>query len=539
MHCSTTYLPYAATHAFSSLVTDYLAQVPAITAFQQHTPTWEGMAAAIEARKNYRVDRKVLVAALQKQYAGLSVTDQVMNNMQSLLSENTFTITTAHQPNIFTGPLYFIYKILHTVKLCEELSEKFPAENFVPVYYMGSEDADLDELGFINAGEQHLVWETKQQGAVGRMKVDKPLLTLLKNLESQIAVQPHGANWISMLSACYTEGTTIQQATLRLVNELFGKYGVVVVIPDNAELKKLFQSTVEKELIEKFSESIVTKTTAALAKDYKVQAAGRPINLFYLINDKRERIEEEDNKGEGVRYVVKGLGLSFTKEEILQELYEHPERFSANVILRGVFQGTILPDIAFIGGGGELAYWLELKDVFAAAGVPYPVLVLRNSFVFIEPLVHERIKKQQLSDQDLFETELTLTNALVTKNAQHTIRLTEQIQQIQLQYQAIQSLAANIDKSLIEHTKALETKTLKHLAELEKKIFRAEKRKYETDIQQIHFIKKSLFPANSLQERHQNIALFYAKYGVDFIDMIYQSSTGLAQNFCLIKLSTQ
>ncbi|MEN9599242.1 MAG: bacillithiol biosynthesis cysteine-adding enzyme BshC, partial [Bacteroidota bacterium] len=315
-----------------------------------------------------------------------------------------------------------------------------------------------------------------------------------------------------------------------LVNTIFADYGVVVVVPDNAALKKLFQATVEKELVEKFSEAIVAQTTAALAKHYKVQAAGRPINLFYLIDDKRERIEVE-----GLRYKVEALGLSFTQEEILQELNQHPERFSANVILRGVFQGTILPDIAFIGGGGELAYWLELKEVFAAAEVPYPVLVLRNSFVVIEELVKERIQKQQLTDQDLFQPELALINTLVKKATTHQLQLTEQIKAVQAQYAAIQNKAAAIDKSLIEHTKSLEAKTIKRLAELEKKIFRAEKRKYETDIQQIHFIKNNLFPANSLQERHQNMALFYAKYGKAFIDCIYKASKGLQQEFGVIR----
>jgi len=530
MHCSTTYLPYSATHAFSTLVTDYLAQSPAITAFQAHAPSVEGIADAIKARRKYTVNRAVLVQELKNQYNGLVIGEKVSSNIELLLQENTFTVTTAHQPNIFTGPLYFIYKILHAIKLCEDLKEKFPTENFVPIYYMGSEDADLDELGFIHAGEQHLVWETKQQGAVGRMKVDKGLLKILKALEGQIAVQPYGAEWISLLSACYTEGKTIQQATLALVNTIFADYGVVVVVPDNAALKRLFQATVEKELVEKFSEAIVAQTTAALAKHYKVQAAGRPINLFYLIDDKRERIEVE-----GLRYKVEALGLSFTQEEILQELNQHPERFSANVILRGVFQGTILPDIAFIGGGGELAYWLELKQVFAAVGVPYPVLVLRNSFVVIEELVKERIQKQQLTDQDLFQPELALINTLVKKATTHQLQLTEQIKAVQAQYAAIQNKAAAIDKSLIEHTKSLEAKTMKRLAELEKKIFRAEKRKYESDIQQIQFIKNNLFPANSLQERHQNMALFYAKYGKAFIDCIYKASKGLEQEFGVIR----
>jgi uncharacterized protein YllA (UPF0747 family) len=239
---------------------------------------------------------------------------------------------------------------------------QLPQYKFVPVYYMGSEDADLDELGFVNVGGQKLVWETKQTGAVGRMKVDKALLKLIHEIHGQIGVLPFGNEFTDLLNACYTEGKTIQQATLELVNALFGAYGLIVLIPDNAKLKTAFHSVVEKELTEKFSHRIVADTIDKLGAHYKVQAGGREINLFYLIDNKRERIEQA-----GDAFEVKTLNLQFSKDEILKELKEHPERFSANVILRGAFQETVLPNIAFIGGGGELAYWLELKNVFNAS----------------------------------------------------------------------------------------------------------------------------------------------------------------------------
>ncbi|MDE3253540.1 MAG: bacillithiol biosynthesis cysteine-adding enzyme BshC, partial [Bacteroidota bacterium] len=378
MEQTANYLPYESTGYFTKIVSDYLSCSPQLRPFYVHQPDMEGLKASLQARQSFDTPRKLLVEVLEEQYQRLPISDKVTANIQLLKKESTFTITTAHQPNIFTGPLYFIYKILHAVKLASELADQFPEYHFVPVYYMGSEDADLDELGFVEVGGQKLVWETKQTGAVGRMKVDKALIRLIHAIHGQAGVLPFGKEWTDLLFQTYTEGKTIQKATLDLVHQMFADFGLVVLIPDNGRLKTAFQSVVTKELTEQFSHAIVAETIASLGKTYKVQTGGRELNLFYLKDDKRERIEVHQDV-----YTVLGSGLSFTRQEILQELADYPERFSGNVILRGAFQETVLPNIAFIGGGGELAYWLELKNVFAAVGIPYPVLMLRNSFLLV------------------------------------------------------------------------------------------------------------------------------------------------------------
>ena len=183
------------------------------------------------------------------------------------------------------------------------------------------------------------------------------------------------------------------------------------MIPDNAAFKKIFQPVIEKELTEQFSYKAVAETAKNLEEHYKVQASGREINLFYLIDDKRERIEVQNAK-----YEVRSLNKEWNEEEILKELDEHPERFSPNVILRGALQETILPNIAFIGGGGELAYWLELKEVFKQANVPYPVLLLRNSFLVIDEKQNQTIKKLGLKEADIFKDEHSLMKLIVDIN---------------------------------------------------------------------------------------------------------------------------
>jgi bacillithiol biosynthesis cysteine-adding enzyme BshC len=524
---------YPLTGYFSKLVSDYLEANQNIAPFYTHPPNLEGIKEAIAARNNFNTPRAALVDALTLQYQSISLTELVKANIASLGLANTYTITTAHQPNLLTGPLYFIYKIAHTVALAKSLQKQIPEANFVPVYYMGSEDADLDELGFINVGGQKLVWETNQKGAVGRMLVDAKLIALIKQVEGQIGVSSQGASWVSILKETFTVGKTIAQATLEIVNHLFGEYGVVIVQPDSEALKSLFTSVIEKELTTRFSNKAVKQTIKNLSVHYKVQAAGRVINLFYLQNDSRERIVKT-NTG----YEVTSLGLGFTKDEIIADVHNNSANYSPNVILRGVFQETILPNIAFIGGGGELAYWLELKQVFAEAEVPFPVLLLRNSFLLVPAKQALQLQKMHINTINLFKGRpQVIIDSFVKANSVHHLQINAQIAAIEAQYANIKEQAAAIDASLVDHIEALSHKQAQKLLQVQKKMLRAEKRKYEVEQQQITKIMEQLFPGGSLQERTENIADWYKIYGTHFVRAIIENSDDFSKGFTLLYLN--
>ncbi len=527
---------YSSTGYFSKLVADYLSGNEFLKDFYMHTTSLEGIKASIVARKQFNTNRELLVQQLTSQYAGISLNEKQKLNLQALLNQDTFTITTAHQPNIFTGPLYFIYKIIHVIKLSDELKKELPLYNFVPVYYMGSEDADLDELGYINLGGEKLVWQTNQTGAVGRMFVDKEFLKIIKSIEGQVGVLPFGNELIQLFSSCYSIGKTIQKATLELVNALFAHFGLLVVIPDNRELKASFHSVIEKEIREQFSQKAVNRTIEKLSQKYKVQAGGRELNLFYLFENKRERIQIlESNKERARFFSVPNLDIVWSLEEVLKELSDFPERFSANVILRGVFQETILPNIAFVGGGGELAYWLELKEVFNAVAVPYPVLILRNSFLLIPKTQEVRIKKLNLKSEDLFLSEFDLIKKIVTEKAADALSLNNEMIAIRETYQQIKQKAENIDMSLVQHIDYLENSAIQRLIEVEKKFLRSEKRKFKEQQIQISSIKNILFPKNNLQERIDNFSLMFAKGGFDWLQFLYNHSNWLEQRFTIVK----
>ena len=530
MDCTATRLPYRQTNAFSTIILDYIDHADTLKPFYGCPPTLQGIQQAIKARKKFTTNRNVLVQELKKQYNTIKLSAATEKNIEALSKPTTFTITTAHQPNIFTGPLYFLYKILHTIKLAESFKTILPENDFVPVYYMGSEDADLDELGHFYIHGEKKVWNTRQTGAVGRMKVDKELVKLITAIEGQLTVLPHGNEIVELVKECYKEGTTIEAATFQLVNNLFADYGLIILLPDNTAFKNQMASIFEDDLLNQTASEIVEKTAKQLDEaGYKVQANPREVNLFYLREDKRERIELHNKK-----YEVLNTGISFTRDELLNEVEQHPERFSPNVILRGLYQETILPNIAFVGGGGETAYWLQLKELFEHYQVPFPVLVLRNSFLIVEKKWQAMITKLGFVIDDLFLPEQELINKLVKRDSDKKLKLNGTFTATEQLYNGIKEQATSIDITLGKHVESLKVNTLYRLQELEKKMLRAEKRKFADQQRQIQVIKEQLFPNNGLQERVDNFMPYYASYGKAFIEELYQHTLSLEQEFVIL-----
>jgi bacillithiol biosynthesis cysteine-adding enzyme BshC len=524
------YISYRQTGSFTKIVTDYLDTIPSLQSFYNYPPTIEGIKKTIAARKNFTTNRDLLVKELHKQYSTVQSSGKVKANIDALLSEETFTICTAHQPNIFTGHLYFIYKIVHTIKLADDLKRDIPGCHFVPVFYMGSEDADLEELGQVTINGKKYEWNTKQKGAVGRMKVDKEFIRLTEEIEGQLSVENYGREIISLVKEFFILDKTIEQATFEFVNKLFEDHGLLVLLPDNAALKNEFSDIIAKELTKQFSYKLLSETIAQFPAEYKVQVAGREINLFYLKDDTRERILKERST-----FKVQNSEIEFSEPGILKELEMCPERFSPNVILRPVFQELILPNIAFIGGGGELAYWLELKKIFEAVEVSFPVLILRNSFLIVNHKLSKKISALQLNATDFFRPENILLEDLVKKGSEVSLNLEEEKENLVSLYQNIKVAASEVDSTLQQHVDALQAQAISRIEKLESKMLKAEKKKFEAQQHQIHKIKDTLFPSGILQERVDNFLPYYSLWGNEFIKMLYENSKGLEQEFCIVE----
>ena len=218
----------------------------------------------------------------------------------------------------------------------------------------------------------------------------------------------------------------------------------------------------------------------------------------------------------------------------MQELKAYPERFSPNVIARPLYQEVILPNLCYIGGGGEIAYWLELKSAFESMKVPFPILLLRNSALVITEKQSEKLKRMQLSEEDLFLKQSSLINKKIREISNIDIDFSPQKKLLEQQFKDLYELAEQTDKSFIGAVKAQEVKQKKGLDNLEKRLLKAQKRKLKDHVLRMTDIQNQLFPGKSLQERNLNFSELYLEYGEELIPMLVKALKPLQLEFTVI-----
>lgn len=502
--------------AFPKLFLDYISKNKNLEKFYNQYPDIHGFKEVIEARKFTDDKRKTLVSVLEKQYQVL----ENKPNIDILLEPNTFTVTTGHQLNIFTGPLYVIYKIVTIINLARKLKAEFPAYNFVPVYWMASEDHDFAEIASFNLFGKNHKWETEQKGAVGRMNP-----TELQEIFDELPEKP------ALFEEAYLKNTTLADAARQYMHQLFGSEDLVCIDADDAALKGIFSDIIKDDLLNNSANEIVTKTSNELNEmGYHTQITPREINFFYLQDGLRERIVKEGNV-----YKVLNSELSFSQEEIIQILDNQPENFSPNVVLRPLYQETILPNLAYIGGPSEVPYWLQLKGIFDHYGERFPLLMPRNFALVINQASQKRIDKLGITAEELFADEVALRRSYVERNSENSLSLAFEIDDVSEVFERILKKSLAIDQTMKGAVEAEKSKIISSLENLEKRIKKAEERNQETSVTQLLALKQKLFPDGGLQERKENFLNFYLN-DKDFINKLLEAFDPLDYSFNIIEI---
>jgi bacillithiol biosynthesis cysteine-adding enzyme BshC len=507
-------IPFKETGYFSRLIVDYLEQLPELDPFYGEFPSMEAFQRQIEEKgREYPAShRKALCEVLEAQYDGLNTSGPTITNLERLAQTNTFTVVTGHQLNLFTGPLYFAYKIVSTIKLANELGERYPENHFVPVYWMGTEDHDFEEVNHFNFRGKEIRWNRSAGGAVGRMDTEG-LEAVFDQFSADLGPGKR-ADWLrDLFRAAYLGHENMAAATRYLVNELFGDLGLVILDADHPRLKELFIPHMENDLFDELGYRTVSESIEklnALPGHYKIQASPRELNFFYLTEGFRGRLVLE-----GGMFGVLDTPLRFSREELRKDLREHPERYSPNVTTRPLYQEAILPNLCYIGGGGELAYWLELKEFFRKSGITFPMLLLRNSALLISEKQQRKATGLNVSLHDLFMDPDLLAEQKVREISDIPIDFSPQRQYLEEQFRDLYAIAGQTDKSFLGAVKAQEVKQLNGLDRLEKRLLKAQKRKLSDELDRLRNLQEALFPEGGLQERNRNFSEFYLEIGPD------------------------
>jgi len=516
MKFSSQTIPFSETNQFPKLFLDYISRLEKLIPGNMFLPDDNGYQLATEYFQYNEKIRKVVTTVIREQYKSTEI--PIDENLISRLEQpGTFTVCTGHQLCLFTGPLYFIYKIISTIRLAQEQSEKL-GKKIVPVYWMATEDHDFEEIRSVNLFGKTLKWslgnssgETEAKGPVGRLKTDS-LVNILGELKTLLGESDDAKRFFATIEKAYRPGRTLAQATREFVHELFqGK--VLILDGDDARLKSFLSPVFKNDLLDHAPEKFVTATASILSSEgYAIQVNPRSINSFFMKGNLRERIEEQDGK-----YIVLNSGISFSREEMLDEIKNHPEHFSPNVVLRPLYQQLILPNIAYVGGPGEISYWLEYPALFNNFGITFPILQPRHFALLLDKNSAERLSKFQISIAELFGDVEEVIKSFVKKNAGDSISLETEKEELKRVFDNLRKKIVSIDPSLDGAANAELQKQLNAIENLEAKVMRAAKQKLETSVTQIRKLREKILPGNVLQERYENFIPYYLKYGDSFI----------------------
>jgi bacillithiol synthase len=475
----------------------------------------------IELKSGFsKENRLVLKSAIEQQYSYSTLT--VPNHIEALLEDNCFTVCTGHQLNLFTGPLYTIYKIAHTIKLAQEVQERYPKYRILPIFWMASEDHDLEEINHFHVGAKKIQWSTKQSGPVGAMKLDN-----WSEWQTELlALFPNQKDKIKKLLEIY-QGENLSFATRRLIAHLFEGTEIIIVDGNDKALKSLFAPIICKEIQEQFSyKASLISDTILKEKNLKAQAFAREINLFHLSEQARIRIEPTTEEFKiGTQH--------YSASELLELVNKNPEQFSPNVMLRPLYQETILPNLCYVGGAGELAYWLQLKPIFDAANVPYPMIQLRVSMQLMTQKEAAKIEKLKFKFPQFADKKERVLKEHLVAIRERVDKRDDLLQSLNELEKIMLDQAKSVDETLIAAAAAERARIDKLLNNFIKKLERNEKLLHQDALFRVQKLHEKLFPNDGLQERHESFISFYLDTNEELIPEVIQKIEAFSSDFAV------
>ena len=509
----------ACTGLFSSLFLDYIHKEESVKQFYKEFPDLEQFKKTLPNKHFEQEKRDRLVKVLEKQYEGFEGS-RVKGNIQQLKQANTFTVTTGHQLNLMTGPSYFIYKIVSTIALADKLKKENPDYHFVPVYWMATEDHDFAEINHFYFDGKNYEWETDQKGAVGEFILDESL----KKLIGELHFLPE------FFKTAYTQSKLLKEAVRKYVHHLFADRGLVIIDANEKELKQLFVPVIKDDVLNATANNIVNDCNRALENaGYSTQIFPREINFFYMEKGRRERLVLTD----GLFETHDGKN-KWAEAEMTALIEEKPENFSPNVVMRPLYQEVILPNLAYLGGPAEVAYWFQLKNVFAHYSVDYPFLLPRNFAMILTSPLQRKMNKLGLNEKELFLPLDDLRIKYVKENSDQDLELQEERDKLNLIYKSLEEKSTEMDATLTYAVRAAYKRNEKILDQVATKFRKAEEKKKSTAIKQLAAIKRELFPQGTLQERKINFLEFYLS-NPEFIKELFDTFDPLNFDFILLK----
>ncbi len=471
-------------------------------------------------------DYNQLCAILEKQNVNFGIAQNINDNINRLASGSSFAVITGQQTGIFTGPLYTIYKALTTIKLSRYLSEKYQMD-FVPIFWIESNDHDLDEANHIyllnfESDLTKIEYNPPQYIPDSSMKdviIDDNFALVIDELERFLPNTDFKSEIFHIIRDSYQPSKSISYGFGRMMSHLLGKYGLILLDPSDQEIKRLmlpiFQKEIENPLRSVEIINDAGRNLKMLGYESQIEKTDDSTCIFIEIDGARRKLYYRNN-----RFEFDHIDMVLTRGELSETLQIAPWRFSPNVALRPIVQDYLLPTAVYVAGPGEIAYFAQLKQLYSYFGVNMPIIYPRASMTIIEGKVQRVMEKNKLEITDLLENYDKLFSRLSREHAPVEIEVLIESSRSSISkiFQSLSSELSCIDPNLANIVESARKKVDLQITILKDKAYQSQRGRDEVTKNQVKRACMNVFPEGKPQERVFNIVQYLTLYGMGFID---------------------
>lgn len=474
--------------------------------------------------------RNNLSTIITQQYDSLNPSSKTIKNISLLKNNETLAVVTGQQLGILGGPLYTFYKIITTIKLCSHLSERYDNYNFVPIFWLESDDHDFDEVRSVNILNENneiikilyndeMINEDFNRGSVGQLKLKADINKFFNDLEQQLKNTEFKPKILEHLKHFYKENKTFKDSFRELLFFFFDQFGLIIFDPQDKNIKELLKPIFKKEVTQfrNHTQSLIN-VSAALEELYHAQVKIRPINLFYNYEEGRYLIEPVENE-----FRLKGKRKKFTLEEIEKKIENEPEKFSPNVLLRPICQDYLLPTAFYVGGPSEIAYFAQVLPLYQFYEIDPSIIYPRSSATLLEKSIKLILDKYDLNILSFFTDINKLKNQILNNVSNQNLDeiFISSKNKINHVFDEIKEKLFAVEKTMSDVTDKYRSKVLSYIDELNTKALEAQKKRFEITFRQIDKAGINLYPNNNLQEREFCFYQFANKYDLEILKKIF------------------
>ncbi len=485
-----------------------------------------------EVLANYKTDRNALCDVLEEMNKSCKASEKTLENIKLLRDEDCIAVVSGQQAGLFTGPLYTIYKALSAVKMMECLTARgFKA---VPVFWIATEDHDFKEVSkasVINSNGELVEIKNEPEGCyenlpVGYVNLDDSIKPTIDELFDELPHTEFTDELRDLVEQTWQSGVDYGDAFARLLTDFLGKYGLIMLCPLDARLKKL-ATPIYVNAIKKSDEIV----SALRRRSEELESEGYHAQVlvtedyFPLFWQSKDRTRHALKKSASGTFKTKDIEREFTLEDLAELAAEEPQRFSPSVVLRSVVQDYLLPTICYFGGAAEIAYFAQSAEVYRILERPVTPIFHRQSFTIVESKHAKTLKKYDLQLKDLFAGIENLMPQIIENYLNQDMGqiFAEVDENINLELNRLDRKLSEIEPTLADNLANRRRKIVYHLSNLRTKFHNAQMRKDEVIHRQIETAFNSLVPNKHLQERTLNANSFVNRHGLYLFDWIYQA----------------